>query len=274
MAKSMEDKFRARIATIARNEVGQTACSRKTAGRKGFFTSCDSGFAGGQPEFWCSDFARWVWWKAGAINAGPKTKKRILTPESGSFALYGKLRNKPQVGDAVLFNYNKNIKAPNADHVAIVVKVNANGTIVSVSGDIGGNGSGAQFAATSRVVLDKPYHSKPGSSDPQAPNGPVSGYVSPVEDDMPYTKKQILNIVKDGVAAELNTKLDATGITPAQGAKAAVQAQQALAELAQQVADLTEYVKQHLPDPPPPPAGPAPNGGARGRRTGARTPGS
>ncbi len=251
MAKSQDAKFRARIATIARNEVGQTACSRKTAGRKGFFTSCNSGFAGGPPEFWCADFARWVWWKAGAINTGPKTKKRILTAESGSFAKYGKVHGKPLVGDAVLFNYDNNIHSPNADHVAIVVQVNANGTIASVSGDIGGEaGSDAHFAATSRVVLDQPYHSRVGSSDPQAPNHPVSGYVSPVEDDMPYTKKQIRNIVQQGVAAELNTKLDGTNITAAQGAKAAVGAQQAVADLAQQVADLTAYVKQHLPDPP------------------------
>jgi hypothetical protein len=68
-------------------------------------------------------------------------------------------------------------------------------------------------------------------------------------DDLPYPKKEILKIIRKGVAAELHTELDGTGVTSAQGAEAAVQAQQALAELAQQVTDLTEYVKQHLPDP-------------------------
>jgi hypothetical protein len=68
-------------------------------------------------------------------------------------------------------------------------------------------------------------------------------------DDLPYPKKEILKIIRKGVAAELHTELDVTGVTSAQGAEAAVQAQQALAELAQQVTDLTEYVKQHLPDP-------------------------
>lgn len=272
MAKSMEAKFRARIASIARKQKGQTACSRKTAGKKGYFTSCDSGFAGGPPQLWCADFARWVWWKAGAINAAPGT--RILTPAAGSFVNYGKLRRRPRVGDAVLFGYNKDPHDPRAQHVAIVVQVNANGTIASVSGDLNGQpGSDAHFAATSSVVVDSPYHSGPGKWDRWAPNGPVSGYVSPVEDDMPYTKKQITNMVKDGVAAELKTKLDSTGITAVQGAKAAVQAEQTLAELAQQVADLTEYVKQHLPPTPPAPrAGPAPNGGTRGRRTGTRAP--
>jgi hypothetical protein len=254
MAKSMEDKFRARIARKALEQVGQTACSRMTAGKKGFFTSCNSGFPGGGPEFWCADFARWVWWKAGAVNTGPKVGTRILTAESGSFGKYGKLRRKPRVGDAVLFNYNGSInkpvpKSPNADHVAIVVEVKPNGTIRSVSGDLNGV-PGQNFAATSSVVHDKPYRSEIQTSDPLAPNSPVSGYVSPVEDVMPYSKKQITQMVKDGVAAELNTKLDGTGITPAQGAKAAVHTRQALAELAQQVADLTAYVKQHLPDAP------------------------
>jgi hypothetical protein len=35
MAKSMEAKFRARIARKALKQVGQTACSRKTAGQEG-----------------------------------------------------------------------------------------------------------------------------------------------------------------------------------------------------------------------------------------------
>ena len=274
MAKSMEDKFRARIARIAKGEKDQTACSRETDNRKGYFTSCHRFLTHGPPEYWCSDFVRWVWWNAGAINAAPGTD--ILTPAAGSFVKYGKLRRKPRVGDAVLFGYNGNPHAPTASHVAIVVKVNANGTIVSVSGDLNGQaGSEPHFAATSTVVIDSAYHSKPGSWDRWAPNGPVSGYVSPVEDVMPYSKKQITQMVKDGVAAELNTKIAGTSITPAQGAKAAVQAQQALADLAQQVADLTEYVKQHLPPTPPKPrGGPASNGGTRGRRTGTRTPAS
>ena len=271
MDKSMEAKFRARIASIAKKEKGQTACSRETDNRKGYFTSCHRFVTHGAPEYWCSDFARWVWWQAGAINAAPGTD--ILTPAAGSFVNYGKLRSKPRVGDAVLFAYNKDPHHPTAAHVAIVVKVNANGTIVSVSGDLNGQaGSEARFAATSSVVIDSAYHSRPGSWDRWAPNGPVSGYVSPVEDVMPYSKKQITQMVKDGVAAELNTKLDGTGITPAQGAKAAVHAQQALAELAQQVADLTAYVKQNLP--PTPPGGPASNSGGRGRRTGMKTPAS
>jgi hypothetical protein len=56
------------------------------------------------------------------------------------------------------------------------------------------------------------------------------------------TKKEILALVKKGVAAELGTPIGASGITPAQGAQAAVRAQDALAGLAQQLADLTALV--------------------------------
>ena len=68
-------------------------------------------------------------------------------------------------------------------------------------------------------------------------------------DDLPYPKKEVLKIVRKGVAAELRTKLDGTGITPAQGAEAAVHTQQALEDLCPQVEDLANYVEQHLPGP-------------------------
>lgn len=282
MAKSMEDKFRARIARKAIKEVGQRACTRKTAGKAGYFTSCQGN--GGQPEYWCSDFARWIWWKAGAVKTGPKMGTRLLTAESGTFAKYGRLRRKPRVGDAVLFNYNNDVRSPNADHVAIVVEVNRNGTIRSVSGDLNGQrGSQAQFASTSRVVHDQPYKSAKGSWDLQAPNNPVSGYVSPVEDDMPYTKKKIIQMVQQGVAEELKAELGHSGITAAQGAKAAVHTHQELQRLRQQVTELAKafenFVKEHpagIPAPPngtpPAPAnGPARNSGARGRRAATKT---
>jgi hypothetical protein len=90
-----------------------------------------------------------------------------------------------------------------------------------------------------------------GKCDTNVYHGTLKQLVSAISrDDLPYPRKKILQIVQQGVAAELDTELDGTGITAAQGAKAAVGAQQAVADLAQQVADLTAYVKQHLPDPP------------------------
>ena len=272
----------ARVAAIARKEARPphgTACGRNMAGTIGYFSSCHGN--GGLPEFWCADFAKFVWAQAGALNTD------VLTPAAASFADYGRLRrNNPKVGDAVLFNYDK--KNHFAEHVAIVVRVNPDGTIVTIGGDERGTGrSQASFASTSGVYSDGPYKSRHGHTPPTIGSA-ISGYVSPVEDDMPYTKKEILDLVKKGVAAELNagpTKreildlvkkgvaaelsapIGTSGITPAQGAKAAVHAKDALAGLAQQLADLTALV-QALSAAMPPPDGTGPP--AR-TRTPART---
>jgi hypothetical protein len=109
---------------------------------------------------------------------------------------------------------------------------------------------------------------------------------------MPYTKKQIIGFVKEGVSEELNTKLKNSNVTPARGAQAAVDAQKALKDLQDQVAALTKYVKEHLPPSSVGPTtttgngpatttgngpattsgnGPATTSGTRGRRTGTRT---
>jgi hypothetical protein len=82
-------------------------------------------------------------------------------------------------------------------------------------------------------------------------------------DDLPYTKKQILELVqkgiaaelsagrskaeilalvKQGVAAELSTVIETSGVSAAQGAQAAVHAGDTLAGIAQQVTDLAAQV--------------------------------
>ena len=66
---------------------------------------------------------------------------------------------------------------------------------------------------------------------------------------MPYTKKQIIGFVKEGVSEELNTKLKNSNVTPARGAQAAVDTQKALKDLQTQVTDLINYVKANLPPP-------------------------
>jgi len=121
-----------------------------------------------------------------------------LTPGAGSFGEYGRKHGtgphkKPRVGDAVIFNYDRGSYAA---HVAIVVRVFPGGDIAS----IGGNEvtSNLQTSYVHRDVYSgetkfSPYW-----------NYTISGYVSPVEDDMPYTQKQILKLVKQGVAAELS----------------------------------------------------------------------
>ena len=107
-------------------------------------------------EFWCSDFAKWVWSQAGV--AGPLSD---LTPGAGSFYAYAAAEGESvsldpsvssaQVGDAVvLYPAGTTISqiedaSPylEADHVGIVTGVNTSaGTIDTVNGDFGGGSSG------------------------------------------------------------------------------------------------------------------------------------
>jgi hypothetical protein len=107
-------------------------------------------------EFWCSDFAKWVWSQAGVT--GPLSD---LTPGAGSFYPYGHAEgesislNPPassaQVGDAVvLYPPGTTLSAIqntspflSADHVGIITGVNTSaGTIDTVNGDFGGGSSG------------------------------------------------------------------------------------------------------------------------------------
>jgi hypothetical protein len=192
--------FRARIAAIARKEAKKPgkACGRNKAGTIGYFRSCHGN--NGRPEYWCADFARWVWWQAGAVNTAPDT--HTLNALAASFANYGPVRRRnPKVGDAVLFHDDDG----GIHHVAIVVRVLSGGRIRSIGGDEGGIGHGqAVFARTSYVKRDGPYDSAYGSY--AAPIGMhISGFVSPVEDDMPYTRKQIRRYAGQGVANELKT---------------------------------------------------------------------
>jgi len=164
----------AAIANIARANVGKGACSTNSAGSRAFDSSCTGN--GGQPEYWCADFARWVWARAGAARTGE------LTAAAGSFYTYGvrhkTLHSRPAVGDAVVFGYAGN---GYADHVAIVTSVRSNGTIETVSGDWNGqSGSEAHFSSTSHVVLNAPAYGDAIGSRPAVMGMKISGYISPV----------------------------------------------------------------------------------------------
>ena len=149
------------IVSIAEANLGKGPCSTNSAGGTAYYSSCTG--AGGAPEAWCADFARWVWAQAGVITDG-------LTAAAGSFGLYGAVQSTPHVGDAVLFNYNGH---GYADHVALVVQVNSDGTIESIGGDEGGTGS----VATNFVNRDGPYSGAVAFSSYWDKN--LSGYVSP-----------------------------------------------------------------------------------------------
>jgi CHAP domain len=152
--------------------VGLGACSTNSEGGTAFETSCDGN--GGEPEYWCADFAQWVWQEAGANTDG-------LDAAASTFYLYGQtngtLHTTPSVGDAVVFNYMDDY----AEHVAIVVVVNADGSIETVSGDWGGTGSTeAAFASTSQVVLNVPAYPGMTGSVPDTMGMTLSAFVSPV----------------------------------------------------------------------------------------------
>src|SRR5208282_2661390 len=70
----------ASIASTAVANVGKGACSTNSLGGTDYGTSCTGN--GGSPEYWCADFALWVWAAAGVNTAG-------LTAGAGSFYVYG-----------------------------------------------------------------------------------------------------------------------------------------------------------------------------------------
>jgi hypothetical protein len=160
------------IANVALANVGKGACTTNSKGGQGFDSSCHGN--GGSAEYWCADFARWAWAEAGANTAG-------LTAAAGSFYVYGQnhgtLHSSPRIGDAVVFNYKG---GGYADHVAIVVRVNSNNTIETVSGDWGGHsGSEAEFSITSRADLNAPAYPGVVGSYPGIMGMRISGFISP-----------------------------------------------------------------------------------------------
>ncbi|HEY8040978.1 MAG TPA: CHAP domain-containing protein [Polyangiaceae bacterium] len=162
------------IASLALANVGKGACSTNSLGGHAFESSCTGN--GGQPEYWCADFAQWVWANTGVGYTGE------LDAAAGSFYVYGQkhgtLHNSPAVGDAVVFDYQG---GGVADHVAIVTKVDANGTIETVSGDWGGqSGTEAQFASTSSTVLNAPAYAGTVGSTPGVMGMTISGFIAPV----------------------------------------------------------------------------------------------
>ncbi len=161
------------LAQRASDNLGKSACEQTSTGDQSFGSSCTGN--GGQPEYWCADFVKWVWGSLGVDVGG-------LTAAAGSFYTYGQshgtLSNTPHVGDAVVFNSNG---AGYADHVAIVTTVNDDGTIETVSGDWNGEeGSEAHFSSTSHVIANTPAYPGTVGSKPKVINMTISGFISPV----------------------------------------------------------------------------------------------
>jgi CHAP domain len=174
------------IADLANANRDEGACSKNSLGGRGFSTpgawgdSCTNNVCGGQdlPEFWCADFATWVWSRAGVEHTSE------LGAGAESFAKYGvnhhtSKQGNPEVGDAVVFN--------SGEHVAIVVKVDAGGYIETVSGDWGGDcvtsdscECEANFSSTSHVVFNTPAYKGEVNQYSHTMEMTITAIVSPV----------------------------------------------------------------------------------------------
>jgi hypothetical protein len=102
------------------------------------------------PQYWCSDFATYVWQHAGvSVPTYPGVSSFLSwVRQNGRFSSN---TSDLHVGDAVFY----------AQHVGVVVQVSSNGTVTTVDGDFGGTkGSQATFASSSHARVDtfNPQH--------------------------------------------------------------------------------------------------------------------
>jgi hypothetical protein len=182
------------IAALASANIGKGAgyCSTANSadnslGGDEFETSCTGN--NGAPEFWCADFAMWVWQNA----SGGTIDISGLNAGAGSFYTYGEANGtlhtsasyKPQVGDAVVYDFSTdydNTGEPGANHVGLVTAVNSNGSIVTANGDFGGTSQvESTFAEQSTVMSVTIAASQEATGDtPSGIGMTISGYVTPV----------------------------------------------------------------------------------------------
>ncbi|HEV2637796.1 MAG TPA: CHAP domain-containing protein [Actinocrinis sp.] len=172
-------------ATLAVANVGKSAgtCAdtptTNTLGGSQFDSSCSGN--GGNGEFWCADFAAWVWQNSGFYTGG-------LTAAAGSFYVYGENNGTlhtsssyvPQPGDAVVYDYSG---GGSADHVGLVTSVTSGGNVVTANGDWNGisGSSESTFARSSAVVAVTIPSSERATGDYVGAAGmTISGYITPV----------------------------------------------------------------------------------------------
>ncbi|MDH6124816.1 CHAP domain-containing protein [Kitasatospora sp. GP82] len=149
-----------------------------------FEHSCAGGGSGG-PEYWCADFAQWVWSNSGFYTGG-------LDAAAASFYTYGETNGtlhtsasyNPQPGDAVVYGSTQDSVI---HHVGIVTAVNADGSVTTANGDWNGKANAtsmADYAVSSKVVSitipagQKAVGSVPSTVDP-ADGYIIKGYTTP-----------------------------------------------------------------------------------------------
>ena len=172
--------FRARIVTIAESQLGyrtdptRSYCNKYTAfWHAGTATGCGHGL---RSEEWCSDFAAWVWRRAGAqfsYGYGPAD----VNAASASFYLWAVGHGTwhpaasgytPQPGDVAVYGLDPT--GSTAAHVAIVTydAPGARGPDV-VNGDGDRTGFSVVETGTDQYTADIP-----------GTRAPLSGYASPI----------------------------------------------------------------------------------------------
>ena len=137
------------VANVAIANVGKGDCSRNTGGGIGYYKSCTN------HEYWCADFAKWVWVQA----AVPGANTTSLTAAAYSFYSWSKgharFTTAPRLGAVAIFSKTRGDHTSDSGgihHVAVVTAVSGS-SVKLVSGDWGGHGSTMrEFADSSHVV--------------------------------------------------------------------------------------------------------------------------
>jgi len=163
--------------------------------------------SGPAQEAWCADFLRRIWHDSGVKGADE------ITPAAGSAWLYGVAHNTltvtPSVGAAIIFNDAVGANPTSvADHVAIVTKVNANGTIES----IGGNENGSN-EWNGRVVHDGPYPGGVGKPFGSSTTLFISGYAAPDNGSTPVLNSVFSSGGRLGYLRSVSSTATANGTT-------------------------------------------------------------
>ncbi|MEW5743282.1 MAG: peptidoglycan-binding protein [Myxococcota bacterium] len=115
---------RSRILDIARGEIG----TLETGSNRGAVLKYPNAFGRGA-EAYCADFTSWVSRQAGLTMNNPYCPSVVNElKRRGDW----KGRSNPQPGDLVLFDWDRDGRA---DHIGLVERVNANGTITTIEGN-------------------------------------------------------------------------------------------------------------------------------------------
>ncbi|MCC9306283.1 CHAP domain-containing protein [Kitasatospora sp. RB6PN24] len=172
-------------ALLARANEGRGAgtCStvnpeRNVLGGTAFGESCTGN--GGEPEYWCADFAKWVWQHAGADVTGLDgwAHNFVDHAHANGSRVHTDRGYRPRLGDAAVYSVH---------HVGIVTAVSRDGSVEITNGDWGGEDipgdlrtEEAHFARTSRVVTERVAAAQaPVNSFQTAQHYVVTAYVTP-----------------------------------------------------------------------------------------------